>query len=341
MKYFYLRVLIASISFMCASSIAYSQQGDNWYFFMDKSKVALNGYDAVAYHTQNEALKGDPTIKSEHKKVTYYFRSAENKRQFDSGPEKYLPAFGGWCTFFMGIDKEASRFPPTRMIPDPTSFKIIDGKLHLFRKTPQQDFKAIFESGDSEAILTRAKEFWQTRVAYSKKTMGLPEGLNPMARMENLDWLPFMGKWEAKVGWWADTTGINVSNFNGEWEFNYGYYGFCIMDDFKGVPGQPFAGTQNGPAIRGYDVLNKEWHMTYIPVNQPRAATWLMTGKFKGPGHLEGILETKDPYGNDILQRVVFKLVDENFFKWRADWSWDNGKTWKEGVGTAECKRIE
>ena len=78
-----------------------------------------------------------------------------------------------------------------------------------------------------------------------------------------------MGKWESRVEWWNDTTGASISSFQGEWEFDYGYYGYCVMDNFKGVPNLPFAGTQNGPAIRGYDVQNNEWHMTYIPVNQP------------------------------------------------------------------------
>jgi len=319
----------------------FSQSGPRWYYNVDKENIAIGGYDVVAYYTENQAIKGNELHGSLWQGNNYLFSSASHKATFEIDPEKYLPAHGGWCTFFMGIDQEATQFPPTRMASDPTNFKIIDGKLYLFRKTPSQNFLEMFNSGDQKAILKRATKFWKSRVSLSKKAEGRPKGLNPMARMENLKWETFMGKWEAQVQWWNDTTGTSKSIFKGEWEFRYGYNGYCIQDDFMSVPDLPFAGTQNGPAIRGYDVQNHEWHMTYIPVNQPRANTWLMTANFIAPGYLVGQLESQDPLGNAILQRVIFKKIDQNTFEWQADWSWDEGKTWREKTGFATVTRTE
>ena len=334
-----LSILIALI--LALSITGQAQEGQHWYYNITEDNIAIEGYDVVAYHAQDSAMKGMAQWELEHEGVRYLFASQQNLNTFRSDPAKYLPAFGGWCTFFMGIDVEQTNFPPTRMESDPTNFLIKDGQLYLFRKTPRQDFKEVFTSTDQQAILSTAESFWQSRLELMKGLNKKPQGLNAMARMENLEWQPFMGKWEVDLKWWADTTGTNVVPSKGEWEFRYGYYGFCIQDDFQSVPAQPFAGAPNGPAIRGYDVVKEEWHMTYIPVNQGRAATWLMTGKFTGPGQLTGQLETQDPYGNDILQKIEFKLVSKDYFQWRAHWSWDDGKTWKENVGSAECKRIE
>lgn len=340
MKHFYAKFSYSI--FICLLVLqAQAQTGERWYYNIDAQNTAIGGYDVVAYHTQGEATAGKKEISSQHEGITYRFSSDKNKQLFKVNPEQYLPAYGGWCTFFMGIDQAATQFAPTRMQSDPTSFQVINGQLYLFRKTERQNFSEAFTKGDGKAILNRANEFWHSRVEYGNKANGLPKGLNPNARMENIDWLPFMGKWKAQAFWWADTTGTVKNAFDGEWEFRYGYDGYCVQDDFKSIPDLPFAGTQNGPAIRGYDVQNHEWHMTYIPVNQPRASTWLMTGKFIGHGNLEGQLESQDPYGNLILQKVIFKLIDKDHMEWQAQWSWDKGKTWKEKTGFLTATKIE
>ena len=40
-------------------------------------------------------------------------------------PEKYEPAYGGWCAYAMGNSSE-------KVEVDPETFKIIGGKLYLF-----------------------------------------------------------------------------------------------------------------------------------------------------------------------------------------------------------------
>lgn len=318
---------------------AYSQSGARWYYNIDSSNVAVQGFDLVSYHSKG-AVKGKPEITTEFKGITYHFNSKKNKDIFDKNPEKYLPAFGGWCTFFMGIDKEKTGFAPTRMPVDPEAFKIIDGKLYLFLNTPKRNYLEAFERSESQtATLNRAEDFWNSRENLAALYEGLPQGLNPNARMELLQWQVFMGSWEVDLKWWTDTTGTAISPSKGRWKFYYGYEGYCIQDDFRSKQDVPYSGTVNGPAIRGYDPVKEEWHMTYIPVNQSRDATWLMTGNFLRKGYLEGMLKTKDSFGNPVMQKVIFDLQSPDKFTWRGHWSWDDGKTWKENVGYGECTK--
>jgi YHS domain-containing protein len=87
--------------------------------------VALEGYDPVAYQTDNKAVKGNASIAVKHEQATYYFASNSNKSLFLNNPGKYLPAYGGWCAYAMGATGE-------KVEVDPETFKVINGSLHLF-----------------------------------------------------------------------------------------------------------------------------------------------------------------------------------------------------------------
>jgi YHS domain-containing protein len=93
-------------------------------FNLDR-KVAIQGYDPVAYFKQGKALKGKKDLTSIYVGVTYYFSSASNKSAFAKSPLSYEPQYGGWCAFAMGDSGD-------KVAIDPNTFKIIDGKLYLF-----------------------------------------------------------------------------------------------------------------------------------------------------------------------------------------------------------------
>ncbi len=90
-----------------------------------EKKVAIQGYDAVAYFTQKKAIKGKATIATNYEGVTYYFSSQANKDAFVKNPTNYEPQFGGWCAYAMGANAEKVEI-------NPETFKILDGKLYLF-----------------------------------------------------------------------------------------------------------------------------------------------------------------------------------------------------------------
>ena len=90
-----------------------------------ENKVAIQGYDPVAYFTQKKALKGKPSITSTYEGVIYYFSTQANKEAFLKTPTSYEPQYGGWCAYAMGSSGEKVEI-------DPETFKIIEGKLYLF-----------------------------------------------------------------------------------------------------------------------------------------------------------------------------------------------------------------
>ena len=93
--------------------------------FNTDNGIALQGYDAVAYFTQNKAVKGKAELAVFNQGITYYFSTADNKEAFKKDPSKYEPQYGGWCAYAMGNDG-------SKVNIDPSTFKILDGKLYVF-----------------------------------------------------------------------------------------------------------------------------------------------------------------------------------------------------------------
>lgn len=89
-----------------------------------KKEIAIEGYDPVGYF-DNKPIEGKAEIRFSHRGVTYLFSSASNLNKFKMNPEKFEPAYGGWCAYAMGETGEKVKV-------DPETFKILEGKLYLF-----------------------------------------------------------------------------------------------------------------------------------------------------------------------------------------------------------------
>ena len=92
--------------------------------FNVKRNVAIEGYDPVSYFN-GKPLEGNPEIKWNYKSVTYQFASKSNLEKFKQSPDKYEPAYGGWCAYAMGDTGEKVKI-------DPETFTILDGRIYLF-----------------------------------------------------------------------------------------------------------------------------------------------------------------------------------------------------------------
>lgn len=88
-------------------------------------KLAIQGYDPVAYFEAGKAIEGKKSLVLKYKGAVYYFSSEKNKALFKNSPSKYEPQYGGWCAYAMGDSGD-------KVEVDPETFKIIDGKLYLF-----------------------------------------------------------------------------------------------------------------------------------------------------------------------------------------------------------------
>ena len=90
-------------------------------FAQGESLVGAGGYDLVSYHVVGKPVKGTGFNQSTYNGVDYVFASKETKKLFDANPQKYLPAYGGYCAFGAALGK--------KFIADPTVWKIEDGRL--------------------------------------------------------------------------------------------------------------------------------------------------------------------------------------------------------------------
>jgi YHS domain-containing protein len=87
------------------------------------SKVALSGYDSVAYFTENKPVKGDPKFSFDYMGAKWQFSSAENRDKFAASPQNFAPQYGGYCAWAVSQGYTASG--------DPMFWKIVQGKLYL------------------------------------------------------------------------------------------------------------------------------------------------------------------------------------------------------------------
>lgn len=118
----------------------------------DDANLMLRGNDAVAYFTTGRAQRGSSEFKTDHRGLTYRFASEENRRQFITNPERYVPQFGGFCAQAM-----ANAIPSAT---DGGTFKIIDGKLYLFAGPRER----LYFEMDQERNLRLAWHYWETEV---------------------------------------------------------------------------------------------------------------------------------------------------------------------------------
>lgn len=85
--------------------------------------LAVHGYDVVAYFTQGRPTIGSYKHAVAHEGATYRFASQANLDAFKANPEKYAPAFGGFCAFGTSVGKKFDG--------DPLRWRIVDGRLFL------------------------------------------------------------------------------------------------------------------------------------------------------------------------------------------------------------------
>jgi YHS domain-containing protein len=149
---------IAATASACATAAPSPTDGP-WRTTSDgaDARLMLEGHDAVAYFTQSAAVKGSPSIKLEHKGVTWRFASEANRSEFQRHPDKYMPQLGGWCS--NGINYAV----PWGGGGGPNTWRIYRGKLYVFGGQTARDH---FEM-DTQTNIERAHKYWNEEVAGS------------------------------------------------------------------------------------------------------------------------------------------------------------------------------
>ena len=114
----------------------------------DVNGVILAGHDAVAYHTEGKAVEGSPKFTAVYNDAIYRFSSAGNRNLFKEAPEKYAPAYGGYCAYGTALGKKFQ--------VDGKAFQVVDGVLYVNKN--QQVYK-IWRK-DIPGNLSKADEQW-------------------------------------------------------------------------------------------------------------------------------------------------------------------------------------
>src|SRR5262249_54943178 len=110
---------------LCLGAVAQSSENaQRLRNFNNDNGIAIKDFDPVSYH-KGRPVKGTQKLQHTYKGLTYYFSTEANLEEFKKARKKYEPAYGGWCAYHMGLDGSRTKV-------DPSTFKIIDGKVYLF-----------------------------------------------------------------------------------------------------------------------------------------------------------------------------------------------------------------
>jgi YHS domain-containing protein len=85
--------------------------------------VAVRGTDVVAYFDEGRPVPGRADITHAWGGATWRFASAANRDRFAADPERYAPAYGGFCAYAVSEGYTAPI--------DPAAWRVVDGRLFL------------------------------------------------------------------------------------------------------------------------------------------------------------------------------------------------------------------
>ncbi len=118
-------------------------------------KLAIKGYDPVAYFTANKPTVGNKDFEHVWNGQTWRFASKENLELFKKSPEKYAPQYGANCAWAVAHNYTAP--------VDPEAWEIVNGKLYLnYNKDVREEWRKKREeyitSGDKNWPALQTKE---------------------------------------------------------------------------------------------------------------------------------------------------------------------------------------
>lgn len=112
------------------------------------SGLAIEGYDPVAYFTDESAVRGLPDYEAAESGAVWRFRNGSNRDAFVAHPEIYGPRFGGYDPIDLARGVTAGGNP---------RFWVVSGqRLYLFGL---EEHRAAF-AADPQRFLRQAEALW-------------------------------------------------------------------------------------------------------------------------------------------------------------------------------------
>ncbi|HJR59430.1 MAG TPA: YHS domain-containing (seleno)protein [Vicinamibacterales bacterium] len=133
------------IAALALSVVVSEARGQKSAVNQDVHRLALKGYDPVAYSDAGRPIKGIPEFQHQWQGAVWRFATAANKARFVADPEKYAPQFGGYCSWAVSRGYTADI--------DPEAWRIVDGKLYLnYSKSVQRRWEQDIPGNISKAV---------------------------------------------------------------------------------------------------------------------------------------------------------------------------------------------
>ena len=115
-------------------------------------RLAIGGYDTVAYFTKGKAIPGRLEFQTVWHDARWQFASKEDLDLFMAEPEKYAAQYDGHCA--MGVAYENGH----KDTVDPEAFTIVNGKLYV---NHTKYWTTEWRKNEAENI-SRADKNWST-----------------------------------------------------------------------------------------------------------------------------------------------------------------------------------
>lgn len=117
-----LRYVVLTLALLVPATMAAGADGKSL-VAAGADRVAIQGYDTVAYFTDGKAIKGSSAYEYSWDDAKWHFASAAHRDLFIADPDRYMPQFGGFC---------AGRMADALLVPaNPETWAIVDGKLYM------------------------------------------------------------------------------------------------------------------------------------------------------------------------------------------------------------------
>ncbi|MBS4066172.1 MAG: YHS domain-containing protein [Chitinophagaceae bacterium] len=155
-------IILAILSLFVTVDVQ-AQKIGKYFNNVDANGVILDGYDAVAFFTDNKPVKGDAKFTFTYHDAKYQFASQEHLDLFKANPEKYAPQFGAWCAYAVSL----GRIAPI----DVNTFSIVDGRLFI-----QHNQRAVNGwNKDVPGNIVKADKYWPDVASHSGKQITTDE----------------------------------------------------------------------------------------------------------------------------------------------------------------------
>lgn len=114
--------IIFIITLALFAQVTYAQHGGH--YAATGEEKAFDGNDLVSYFESEKPEKGLEKYSYDYDGIHLLFSSDDNRTKFKNDPDKYIPAYNGWCAIALTGGSLVQ--------PDFNEYKIQDGKLLFF-----------------------------------------------------------------------------------------------------------------------------------------------------------------------------------------------------------------